>query len=156
MTPHPVLDAIGTAVAAGRSGDADGARRALLGLWDELGVLGDPVHRCALAHHLADLYPDAARALAWDVRALDAADAADPAAVAGFYPSLHLNLADDLRRLGSFDAAEEHLATAERLRGAGPAEGGYADLLSEAFRHVADALARRETAALPSHPGAAG
>ncbi|AEW99542.1 hypothetical protein SCATT_p13490 (plasmid) [Streptantibioticus cattleyicolor NRRL 8057 = DSM 46488] len=122
MTADPTMDAIGRAVAEGRAGDAASARRQLLELWAETGVTGDPLHRCTLAHHLADFYPHPARALVWDVRALDAADAVTDQRVqahhaglriAGFSPSLHLNLADDHRRLGSFDAAAEHVEAAE-------------------------------------------
>ncbi|MEU7374360.1 hypothetical protein, partial [Streptomyces albidoflavus] len=114
----PTMEAIGRAVVAGRGGDIRAVRHQLLRLWSETGVTGDPLHRCSLAHHLADLHDDPAQALAWDVRALDAADAVTEQRVqehhaglhiAGFYPSLHLNLADNYRRLGSFDAAAEHL-----------------------------------------------
>jgi hypothetical protein len=83
---------------------------------------GDPLHRCSLAHYMADLYEDPAQALAWDIRALDAVDALTDQRVqehhaalqvAGFYPSLHLNLADNYRRLGSFEAATEHISAAQ-------------------------------------------
>lgn len=119
----PTSDAIARAVTRGRDGDPDGARTALVGIWTELGPLGDPLHRCTLAHYLADLYDDPAQALVWDVRALDAADALTDGrlqqqyaslTVRGFYPSLHLNLADNFRRLGSFDRAREHLDAAGR------------------------------------------
>lgn len=122
-TPDPVMEAIGRAVAQGRTGDPAAARRTLLDLWSAIGVTGDPLHRCTLAHHLADLYDDPAQALAWDVRALDAADALteqrlrthhEGLRLAGFHPSLHLNLADLYRRLGSFDAATAHLTEARR------------------------------------------
>jgi hypothetical protein len=115
------MAAITGAVAAGRGGDRDSARDALHRIWDSFGPQGDPLHRCTLAHYLADLYDDAAQALIWDTRALDAADSlTDDRAqryhaglhVRGFYPSLHLNIADNLRRLGSFDAAQHHLAAA--------------------------------------------
>ena len=122
VSPKSTMEAITEAVTLGRSGEVDTARDLLLKLWREIGVLGDPLHRCALAHHLADLYDDPVESLVWDLRALDAADAvtdervqAEHAGlvVAGLYPSLHLNLADDCRRLGSFDAARRHLTAAE-------------------------------------------
>lgn len=117
----PTMNAITTAVDLGRDGETEAARKELLAIWADVGVLGDPLHRCTLAHYLADLYPDPAAALIWDVRALEAADAlTDQRAqahdaglhVAGFYPSLHLNIADNLRRLAAFDAR------------AGPVSGG--------------------------------
>jgi hypothetical protein len=112
---HPTMEAIGRAVTAGRVGEVDSARRALLDLWSAIGVTGDPLHRCSLAHYLADLHTDPARAPAWDVRALDAADAVTQQHVqehgatlriAGAYPSLHLDLADGYRRLASLALGE--------------------------------------------------
>ncbi|MFC4004523.1 hypothetical protein ACFS2C_23230 [Prauserella oleivorans] len=158
--PDAVLSAIGEAVTAGRSGSVETARRRLVALWHEIGVAGDPLHRCTLAHHLADLYDDPARALAWDVRALDAADALiddrverhhTNLGVAGFYPSLHLNLADDYRRLGSFEAAGEHIAAARRY---GPELGddGYGRLVRAAIEEVAQAITQRVTDKRASAP----
>lgn len=107
-TPDPTMEAIGTAVLIGREGDTESARRDLLAIWSQIGVAGDPFHRCTLAHYLADFYESPAEALVWDIRALDAAEAlTDERAqqhhaslqVAGFYPSLYLNIADNLRRL---------------------------------------------------------
>ena len=100
------MTAITEAVELGRAGDTAEARRRLLALWPHT---DEPMHRCALAHYLADLYDDPAQALTWDLRALDAAGDRMPA---GFYPSLHLNLADCYRRLNSFEAAAEHIAAA--------------------------------------------
>lgn len=150
MNFDSTLEAIMHAVAAGREGDVAGARERLLGLWSEIGVTGDPLHRCTLAHYLADLYDDPARALTWDVRALDAADAVTPTHpaapdIAGFYPSLHLNLADAYRRLGSFETAEAHLATAWE-HSPDQHEGAYGDLLRTAFAAVTEALSTRDTA----------
>ncbi|HEY5853614.1 MAG TPA: hypothetical protein VIW24_06055 [Aldersonia sp.] len=117
----PTFARITDAVNAFRAGDAAAARRDLLAAWAEIGPMGDAFHRCTLAHYLADMYDDPAQSLIWDLRALDAADALSDNRVqqqhsslhvAGFYPSLHLNLADDLRRLGSFDAAAEHIERA--------------------------------------------
>jgi hypothetical protein len=86
-------------------------------LWDEIGgEHGDPLYVCVLTHAMADVQDDVHQELAWDRRALAAADAltderlsqagvAMP--VAGWYPSLHLNLAECYRKLG--DRAREHL-----------------------------------------------
>ncbi|MBZ6303569.1 hypothetical protein KVH08_02045 [Streptomyces olivaceus] len=155
--PDPTMDAIGQAVSEGRTGSTLSARRKLLGLWSAIGVTGDPLHRCSLAHYLADLYEDPAQALAWDVRALDAADAmTDQRAqehhaglrVAGFYPSLHLNLADNYRRLGSFDAATAHLHAAEEHVPDLP-QDAYGALLRTALDEVAQAISRRDTTKRP-------
>lgn len=149
----PTTTAILTAVGTGRDGDADAARSTLLDLWTTIGPAGDPFHRCTLAHYLADLYDDPAEALAWNIRALDAADALtddrvrrhhDALRIAGFYPSLYLNLADDYRRLGSFRTAAEHLA---RARQHAPALGPdpYGDLIRGAIDGVGAAIERGDT-----------
>lgn len=159
--PDPTMEAIGRAVTEGRAGDVTSARRKLLGLWSAIGVTGDPLHRCSLAHYLADLYEDPAQALAWDVRALDAADAVTEQRVqehhaglriAGFYPSLHLNLADNYRRLGSFEAATEHIDAATAHAPSLP-QDPYGDLLRGAIQEVAEAIAGRDRTRRASAPG---
>ncbi|NGN94214.1 hypothetical protein G5C66_15890 [Nocardioides sp. KC13] len=158
----PTMDAITAAVTLGHEGDVARAREELLAIWTDLGVLGDPLHRCTLAHYLADLYSDPAVALIWDVRALDAADAlTDQRAqehdaslrVAGFYPSLHLNIADNLRRLGAFAAAGEHIGKAEE-RAAGLPPGAYGDMIRRAIQGVGEAITARDTAPRPTSPSA--
>ncbi|MGY0385441.1 hypothetical protein ACWZJV_00640 [Nocardioides sp. WG-D5] len=160
----PTMDAITAAVTLGREGDVTRARDDLLAIWADLGVLGDPLHRCTLAHYLADLYTDAAVALIWDVRALDAADAlTDERAqeheaslqVAGFYPSLHLNIADNLRRLGAFTAAAEHIGVAEERAAALPG-GPYGQMILTAIRGVGEAITARDTAPRPTSPTVGG
>lgn len=156
-----MMEAIGTAVAEGRSGNTATARDQLLNLWKEIGASGDPLHRCTLAHYLADLYGDPAQALAWDVRALDAADTITEQRVqehhaslhiAGFYPSLHLNLADNYRRLGSFSAAHEHLDAAREHLSVLPADS-YGELIRAALDEVITAVENRDTAIRASAPG---
>lgn len=162
--PDSIMEAIGQAVMQGRTGDKAAARAKMLELWTEIGALGDSLHRCALAHSMADLYEDPARALAWNIRALDAADAATDERVqahhaglriADFYPSLHLNLADDYRRLASFEAAETHIDEAEQ-RAPNLPEGPYGDLIRSGIQGVAEAIAARDTAPRPSAPGGRG
>lgn len=159
--PDATMEAIARAVAQARSGDPAPARRTLLDLWTRLGATGDPLHRCSLAHHLADLHADPAEALAWDVRALDAADAVtgqrarqhDPGLrIAGFYPSLHLNLADDYRRLGSFEAAARHIEAA-RTHAPSLSDDPYGRLVRRAVEEVAEAIAHRDRTPRTSAPG---
>ncbi len=156
----PTMAAIGAAVERGRQGETDSARGQLAELWETIGPVGDPLHRCTLAHYLADLHTDPARALVWDIRALDAADALTEARVqshhaslhvAGFYPSLHLNLADNYRLLGSFDAAAEHIAAARDHAGA-LADAGYGRLIRTAIDEVGAAIDRRSTRRRDSAP----
>ena len=112
--PDAVLTRIGQVVMLHHAGDREEARHRFLGLWAELGEHGDPLHRCTLAHYLADTQDDPADELAWDLRALTAAEEARQQALAvtaviALSPSLHLNLADDYIRLDRRDAARTHL-----------------------------------------------
>ncbi|MGC5041257.1 MULTISPECIES: hypothetical protein [unclassified Streptomyces] len=118
--PDAVLTRIGQVVMLHHAGDREEARHRLLALWAEIGEHGDPLHRCTLAHYLADTQDDPADELAWDLRALTAAEEAgqEALAVTAFYPSLHLNLADDYVRLGRCDAARTHLRWAREAAAA--------------------------------------
>ncbi|MFI7412866.1 hypothetical protein ACIBU0_29750 [Streptomyces sp. NPDC049627] len=114
--PDAVLTRIGQVVILHHAGDREEARRRLLDLWTELGEDGDPLHRCTLAHYLADTQDDPSDELAWDLRALTEAESASGAvAVRALYPSLHLNLAADYVKLDRTEAALVHL---RRARGA--------------------------------------
>ncbi|MFF6878683.1 MULTISPECIES: hypothetical protein [unclassified Streptomyces] len=121
--PDAVLTRIGQVVMLHHAGDREEARHRYLGLWAEIGEHGDPLHRCTLAHYLADTQDDPADELAWDLRALTAAEEAGKEAVAvpaviAIYPSLHLNLADDYLGLGRRDAARTHLRWAREAAAA--------------------------------------
>lgn len=162
-TPDPTMDAISKAVILGRAGEVESARRDLLAIWHQIGVAGDPFHRCTLAHYLADLYENAAEALLWDVRALDAADAlTDERAqqhhaslhVAGFYPSLYLNIADNLRRLSAFEAAAKHIDNAQQ-RTSALSDDDYGHSIRMAIDEVRQAIDNRDTAHRASATGVA-
>ncbi|MEU8900937.1 hypothetical protein [Nocardia sp. NPDC048505] len=162
-TTDSTMDAIMGAVGLGRDGDPGAARAALTDIWKTLGPQGDPLHRCTLAHFLADLQDDAAQALAWDVRALDAADSLtnerarqhhSSLDVAGFYPSLHLNLADNYRQLGSFEAAQHALDAARACLHTLGADA-YGDMIRTAVAEVEAAVRARSTARRDTAPGPA-
>ena len=113
-----VMACLGELVELGRTGDAEGARRRLAELWEDAEVASDPLARCTLAHHAADLQPDLVDELLWDLRALEAADEITAERgrahhawldIAALYPSLHLNLGDDHHRLGDAAGARHHL-----------------------------------------------
>ncbi|MER6526539.1 hypothetical protein [Streptomyces sp. NPDC001508] len=154
-----VLTRIGQVVMLHHGGDREEARRRLLDLWTEVGQDGDPLHRCTLAHYLADTQDDPSDELAWDLRALSAAQEAaqEPAqeaaqetaqetvrggpdgaagAVRGFYPSLHLNLAADYVKLGRTEAARSHLRRARGAAGA-LADDSYGDGVRAAISRLA-------------------
>ncbi|GAC57479.1 hypothetical protein GOHSU_20_00160 [Gordonia hirsuta DSM 44140 = NBRC 16056] len=151
-TSDPILAEITTAVEAGRLGDADLTRADLQTIWDRLDQ-DDAFHRTVLAHYLADLYDDPTEALVWDERALaaspglvdsDLAEIAPGVSAEGFLPSLHLNVADQLRRLGRFDEAAQQLEAA-RSHTPALAEDMYGTAIREAIKNQDIAIAERDT-----------
>lgn len=125
--PDAMTTRIGQAVMLHHGGDREEARSRFLGLWAELGEDGDPLHRCTLAHYMADTQDDPADELAWDLRALSAAEELADGRVTehrlslqvrAFYPSLHLNLAADHAKLGRAETARSHLRMARAAVGA--------------------------------------
>ncbi|ORI13363.1 hypothetical protein [Rhodococcus sp. 1168] len=154
--PDETMTAIGAAMQT--AGVAE-RRERLLALWERVGAGGDPLHRCTISHYLADVCDDAAEALTWDIRALDAADTLTDErvkaqhaslSVAGFYSSLHLNLADNYRRLSSFAAAARHLDEATSRLGV-LSDDGYGQTARDGIDHVAAAMVTGSTERLPSH-----
>ncbi|WP_025617674.1 hypothetical protein [Salinispora cortesiana] len=159
-TPDETMASIVTAVELGRSGQRVQAREALTALWEQISATGDALHRCTLAHHLADLQDTTQAELEWDERALVAADdLTDERAqryesawqVRLLLPSLHLNLADDHRRLGDPARAREHLAQARSLVPHLP-DDQYGGMIRSSFQHVSEALATGSTQRLDSPP----
>ena len=139
-----VLLGVGAALAAAGGGDRVGARRQLEALWAMVGADGDPLHRCAIAHTLADTQDGPDDELLWDERALDAARSVDaermrlaamPGTPRGLLPSLHLNLADVLMRLGRRDEALVHVASGEAELDALPADG-YRTMIASGFERL--------------------
>ncbi|GAA3016478.1 hypothetical protein [Streptomyces fulvorobeus] len=128
-----VMTRIGQAIMLLHGGDREEARNRFGVLWAELGEDGDALHRCTLAHYMADTQDDPGDELAWDLRALTAADGLageraaedqDASAVRAFYPSLHLSLAADYLKLHRPDAARLHLDQARDTAG-GLGHDGY-------------------------------
>ncbi len=148
--PDEAMARIGEGIALGQRGEREAARRLFAQVWSDIGAEeGDPFHRCALSHSMADVQDDVREELVWDSRALAAADLVtdDRAAlagvtspVAGFYPSLHLNLGDCYRRLGDLDRAREHLEAG--LAAVGSLEDdGYGRFVRAGLDRLADRLA---------------
>ncbi|MCY0926151.1 hypothetical protein OTB20_07995 [Streptomyces sp. H27-H1] len=138
-----VMTRIGQAVILLHAGDREEARNRLGEIWSELGTEGDSLHRCTLAHYLADAQDDPAEELAWDLRALKAADAdgpGPPPAVRVFYPSLHLSLATDYVKLRRPDTARIHLARARAATGA-LGDDGYGNGVRAAIARLERRLA---------------
>ncbi|SNT36914.1 hypothetical protein SAMN05421812_10570 [Asanoa hainanensis] len=144
---------IAEAVRMGQAGQRTAARDALTRLW---GQADDPLHRCTIAHYLADLQESPEDELCWDERALAAAAVlTDDRArqhdaswqVQAMLPSLHLNLADVHRRLGHADVAPHHLDAARALLDSLP-DGDYGTLIRQGFDRVEQALASGSSAPL--------
>lgn len=144
-----VMTRIGQAVILLHAGDREEARNRLGAIWSELGEEGDGLHRCTLAHYMADAQDDPADELAWDLRALAAAEAlrdGPPApaeqhpAMRVFYPSLHLSLAADYVKLQRPEAARAHLARARAATGA-LSDDGYGNGVRAAIARLERRLA---------------
>jgi hypothetical protein len=146
--PDATMVRIGEGIGLGERGEREAARRLFSDLWEEIGATGDALHRCALAHSMADVQDDVRDELVWDLRALETADlitderarqAGVAGPVRGFYPSLHLNLGDAYRRLGDLDRARHHLgrglAAVDAL-----GDDGYAQMIKEGLGRLADRL----------------
>lgn len=155
-----MMTAIAAAVELGRAGQRAQARNDLTELWNQIGADGDAFHRCTLAHYLADLQDSTETELLWDERALAAvADLTDERAqqyhatlqVRNFLPSLHLNLADDHRRLGDCELARKHLASTQDLL-VHLAEDQYKEMIRAGLRHVTEALDAGSIRRLDTHP----
>lgn len=122
MSDDAIMDRIVAAIGQLHAGDRDGARAAFSRIWADMGGEPDPYHVCTLSHYMADAQDDVQSELAWDLRALDAADqVTDDRArqhhaslsVASFYPSLHLNAGDAYLRAGDVALARVHASAAE-------------------------------------------
>jgi hypothetical protein len=149
MITEPTLVRIGEAVQLSHQGERETARLLFAEIWDEIGgEQGDPLHRCTLAHAMADVQDDVREELLWDQRALEAADLLTDARVAqagvslpvaGLYPSLHLNLSECHRKLGDLDRAREHLRHAQATIGA-LGDDGYGQMIRNGLERIAEQL----------------
>lgn len=158
----PLLERIAAAVAVGHTESRPLARATLTELWGALDSLGGgPLHRCVLAHHLADLQEDVADELAWDLRALAAADDVRPDGagfdggaldVRGFAASLQLNVADAYRRLGDVASARRHGELA-RVACADLDDDGYGRMIRAGVARLAERLDGVDEPARPRERG---
>ncbi|WP_329226390.1 hypothetical protein OG488_05325 [Streptomyces sp. NBC_01460] len=149
-----VMTRIGQAIMLLHAGDREEARNRFGVIWSEIGESGEALHRCTLAHYMADTQDDLEDELAWDLKALKAAESLageaaveraaphrDAGAVRAFFPSLHLNLAADYLKLRRFGAARIHLDRA--WDAAGVVEGdGYGGAVRDGIRRMEQRLRR--------------
>jgi tetratricopeptide (TPR) repeat protein len=136
IDPDAIMQRIGDAVAFDYAGNREGARARLAALWDEIHPDGDALHRCMIAHYMADMQADPRQELLWDRRALGAAGSLTGTGAKEYHPSLHLNLAENYRKLGDWDAAREHLAQATEFARA-LTENGYGNVIRRGIASLA-------------------
>ncbi|MFI5611637.1 hypothetical protein [Amycolatopsis sp. NPDC051903] len=149
MITDPTLSRIGAAVHRAHAGEREAARLEFAEIWAGIGgEHGEPLHRCTLAHAMADVQDDARQELVWDERALAAAElltdarmaeAGVPLPVAALYPSLHLNLSECHRKLGDLDRARDHLRRARAGIGA-LGDDEYGQLIKRGLERIAAQL----------------
>ncbi|MGW2280367.1 hypothetical protein [Streptomyces sp. NPDC001770] len=142
---------IGQAVMLLHGGDREEARNRFAALWSELGEDGDALHRCTLAHYMADTQDDPADELAWDLRAMNAAAEGltgerpaphrDVLALHAFSPALHLGLAADYLKLRRPEVARHHLDRARQAADALP-DGGRGNGVRTAIDRLETRLGR--------------
>jgi hypothetical protein len=142
----PMLARISDALGLYNSGRRAEAREAFTQLWGELSH-GDPFHQCILAHYMADTQDEPVDELEWDRRALAAADRiarerpdAASLTILSFYPSLHLNLADVLHRVGQVEEARKHVKLAQQGTDA-LADDAYGQMIRNGIERLAGRLA---------------
>jgi hypothetical protein len=143
----PAMKAIIDAVGILQRGETQQARELLLQLWEQISPAGEPLQICTMAHFLADTETEPTGELEWDLRALAAAigtrDADDRDAVtpelAGFLPSLHLNVGDCYRRLGDHERARLH-AHHGLNRAAALPDDGYGGMINTGLRRLRERL----------------
>jgi len=149
MITDSTLIRIGEVVKLSHQGEREAARHQFTEIWEEIGgEQGDPLHRCTLAHAMADVQVDVHDELLWDRRALAAAELITNARatqagvtlpVAGLYPSLHLNLSECYRKLGDLARAREHLQQARATIGV-LGDDEYGSLIRDGLEQVAERL----------------
>lgn len=149
--PDEVMTRIGEGMTLRDRGEHAAAATVFTHIWDHIGQeAGDPFYRCALAHSMADVQDDVHQELHWDLRALAAADELTDARaaqggvtgpVAGFYPSLHLNIGDCYRRLGDHTRAREHHRQGTEAVAA-LASDGYGQMITKGLDKLAERLAQ--------------
>ncbi|MHB1474201.1 MAG: tetratricopeptide repeat protein [Dermatophilaceae bacterium] len=148
--PDATMTRIGKGLELSQQGEREAARAVFAQVWSDMGGEGgDPFHRCALAHSMADVQEDVHDELLWDLRALEAAhlitderaaQTGVTSPVAGLYPSLHLNLGECYRKLGNLDLAREHFRRGQTAVGA-LGDDGYGHMIKGGLDRQGEQLA---------------
>ncbi|MGE0552609.1 MAG: hypothetical protein AB7R55_04180 [Gemmatimonadales bacterium] len=114
------------------AGNAGLAARLFLEAWERA---GDDYEACIAAHYLARHQTEPAELLRWNQVALERADRVADERVAGFYPSLQLNLGHALERNGDRAGAREAYLKAAALLDRLP-QGRYGAIVRDGVRRA--------------------
>jgi hypothetical protein len=114
-------------MAAETAGNLDQAKACFEHAWNE--AVSD-WEKCVAAHYLARQQATPEATLWWNEECLRHADAVGDDTVAGFYPSLHLNIGHSNEVLGNHERAIEAYRNAGRLLDTLP-PGPYADMVKD-------------------------
>jgi hypothetical protein len=118
MDPYnPVVKLCAAGMAAEGEGRPEDARLSFERAWAES---RDDFEACIAAHYVARHQATPAAEVDWNRTALERADRVGDVRVAGFYPSLYLNLAHSLEKVGDAAAACTHYVKAGELATALP------------------------------------
>ncbi|MEU8887396.1 hypothetical protein [Streptomyces sp. NPDC048442] len=141
---NPVVLLCVRGMQAEAEGRADEAGRLFVRAWESA---GDDYDACVAAHYLARQQSSPEETLRWNRECLERADRVGDARVAGFYASLHLNMAKSYGELGDGGLAHEHCARAAAHVDTVP-EGEYRDwmrfAIAEGLRSEAAAAAETD------------
>jgi tetratricopeptide (TPR) repeat protein len=105
--------------AAGMAAEGEGRSADAKALFEQaFAESRDDFEACIAAHYVARHQTTVEAELDWNSRALERANLVDDERVQGFYPSLYLNLAHSLEKMGrTGEACELYGAAAARLEG---------------------------------------
>lgn len=145
-----------TELGAAMSGEPAERKQKLEGTWARIAP-GDHAARCIAAHYIADVQEELDAEVEWDeVSLAESAHVSDAElqaihpslSVAGFMPSLHLNLADGYRRQGRFEEASDRLQTSREFDFAleSAIDPSYATGIREAQKGMEEKIAARDRA----------
>ncbi|MFF3542613.1 hypothetical protein ACFYXD_12250 [Streptomyces platensis] len=138
MDPElPVVRLCVAGMQAEAEGRADAARALFQQAWDSA---ADDYEACIAAHYLARHQNSPVETLRWNQECLDRADRVADERVAGFYPSLYLNMGHACRQLGRPALARTYFERAAERVAQAP-DGQYGD-----WNRFAIAAGLRETA----------
>ncbi len=114
-------------IEAEAAGDPSKARALFDQAWN---AASDDWERCVAAHYVARHQDTPQSTLHWNEACLRYADSVGDERVAGFYPSLYLNIGHSREALGELDLAAAAYAKAEACLGILP-PGPYADMVRD-------------------------